>query len=64
MGVVITPQSEIDKYFESDALSQSSLKKLFTCSLENVNKALLTGEYFNYYTLKNPSPVGKKRRRL
>lgn len=28
MGVVITPQSEIDKYFESDALSQSQLKKL------------------------------------
>jgi len=28
MGVVITPQSEIDKYFESDALSQSLLKKL------------------------------------
>jgi hypothetical protein len=28
MGVVITPQSKIDEYFESDALSQSQLKKL------------------------------------
>ena len=28
MGVIITPQSEIDKYFESSALSQSLLKKL------------------------------------
>lgn len=28
MGVIIAPQSDIDKYFESDALSQSTLKKL------------------------------------
>lgn len=28
MGLIITPQSEIDKYFESDALNQSTLKKL------------------------------------
>jgi len=28
MGVIITPQIEIDKYFESNALSQSLLKKL------------------------------------
>lgn len=28
MGVIVTPQVEIDKYFDSDALSQSQLKKL------------------------------------
>lgn len=28
MGVIITPQKDIDAYFESDALSQSLLKKL------------------------------------
>ena len=28
MGIIITPQAEIDAYFESSALSQSSLKLL------------------------------------
>lgn len=56
MGVVITPQSEIDKYFESDALSQSSLKKLLTGIDYFINNQKEESELF--YTEKGHFVIG------
>jgi hypothetical protein len=56
MGVVITPQSEIDKYFESDALSQSSLKKLLTGIDSFINNQKEESELF--YTEKGHFVIG------
>lgn len=56
MGVVITPQSEIDKYFESDALSQSSLKKLLTGIDSFINNQKEESELF--YTEKGHFIIG------
>lgn len=56
MGVVITPQSEIDKYFESDALSQSSLKKLLTGMDSFINNQKEESELF--YTEKGHFVIG------
>ena len=56
MGVVITPQSEIDKYFESDALSQSSLKKLLTGINSFLNNQKEESELF--YTEKGHFIIG------
>lgn len=56
MGVIITPQSEIDKYFESSALSQSLLKKLLggIDSFKHNNK----DEVELYYTEKGHFIIG------
>ena len=56
MGVIVTPQSEIDKYFESPALSQSLLKKLLggIDSFKHNNK----DEVELYYTEKGHFIIG------
>ena len=56
MGVIVTPQLEIDKYFESSALSQSLLKKLLggIDSFKHNNK----DEVELYYTEKGHFIIG------
>ena len=56
MGLVITPQSEIDKYFESDALSQSNLKKLLGGIDSFINNQKEESELF--YTEKGHFIIG------
>lgn len=56
MGLVITPQSEIDKYFESDALSQSNLKKLLGGIDSFINNQKEENELF--YTEKGHFIIG------